>query len=278
MTDTNPDHQPLDKDFKKQQFNGVGGGVGNGVDAASHILSYQTAAPAKTILITNNYSQNGTSNVSGPNISNSGTNSITILTSHPNHPVAAVDPGKTVVLDRINICINNHYDSGQGMSIKKEPAVKIKQEKPEITYTAGQDVLVQEKDGRFFLGTVIVVDACRCLVRFDDNTEKWAEVSKLKKFGTNKTVDSGPLCVVCKKTQNAEVVETCERCGRGYHRRCTQGNFGVNGVWHCRRCLAQNGLKMAPECSKTSLQGKTDSKINSRIFTDKSQLSYNVSH
>lgn len=302
MSELNSEHQLLDNEYAKQQqqkqYVGdcIGNGIGSvGIDATTttatstdttavqqHILSYQTATPAKTILITNNYTpQSGNSNVSGNhNISSTGTNSITILTSPGPHSAvdaASVDPSKTVVLDRINICINNHYDSGQGgMSIKQEASLKIKQEKPEaVSYSTGDDVLVQQKDGKFFLGTVIFVSSSRCLIRFDDNTEKWAEFKELKKFGVKKHVDTGPLCVVCKKHQVNEIVESCERCGRGYHRRCTQGNIGPNGILHCRRCSSvENDSRLDGQLVRYE---KTDTKINSRILTDKSQLSYNVS-
>lgn len=298
MSDLSSDHHELlDNNYGKQQLQTQPHqkqylsdieGVTAPPPPAPHILSYQTAAPAKTILITNNYSaQSGSSssNVNGNSISSTGTNSITILTSPgPHHSVvdaASVDPSKTVVLDRINICINNHYDTGQqqsGMStaLKKEPEIKIKQEKPEIIYTTGDDVLVQQYDGRFFLGTVILVSASRCLIRYDDNTEKWAEISELKRFGASSPVDDGPLCVVCKKQQPNEIVETCKQCGRGYHRRCTNGNFSSNGLLNCRRCSFQHGAST----SKVYQQPpeKTEpAKLNSRIFTDKSQLAYNVS-
>lgn len=212
---------------------------------------------AKTILITNNYTQNG--GMLGPSSvgtkgvkvggSGSATNSITILTTaNPGDAERVSEAGSsTVVLDRINICINNHYDSaGTG----QVPVVNIKTEKvsesggsygmmPPATvnmkYKQGEDVLVLQKDGRFYLGTVVLAATNQCLVQFDDNTQKWASYNELKRFGTSKVENDAPLCVVCKVKEEKREVEVCERCGRGYHRECSQGYFGANGVWYCRR-------------------------------------------
>lgn len=232
-------------------------------DVKNQYLHHQTQN-AKTILITNNYTQNGgilattssgvgSGGVCGKGVGNgSATNSITILTTAPGD--TEVEPGSsTVVLDRINICINNHYDSAAG----QVPVVNIKTEKTTTEtvgddsesrygmmppasvnlnkFKQGEDVLVLQKDARFYLGTVVLAAANQCLVQFDDNTQKWASYSELKRFGTSKVEDDGPLCVVCKVKEEKQEVEVCERCGRGYHRDCTQGNFGANGVWYCRR-------------------------------------------
>lgn len=227
---------------------------------SSSYLHHQ-AQNAKTILITNNYTQNGGilgtssggSGVCGKVVGNgSATNSITILTTaNPGDAERVVEPGSgTVVLDRINICINNHYDSAATAGAGQVPVVNIKTEKGtegaqkygmmppasvNLKYKQGEDVLVLQKDGRFYLGTVVLGAANQCLVRFDDNTQKWASNSELKRFGTSKVEDDVPLCVVCKTKEETQEVEVCERCGRGYHRDCTQGNFGANGVWYCRR-------------------------------------------
>lgn len=210
---------------------------------------------AKTILITNNYTQNGgilgqNSGASGGKVGGSGsaTNSITILTTaNPGESGVADSGSSTVVLDRINICINNHYDSaGTG----QVPVVNIKTEKVSesvesygmmppasinLKYKQGEDVLVSQKDGRFFLGTVVLATTNQCLVQFDDNTQKWASCSELKRFGSSKVEDNAPLCVVCNVKGEKQTVEVCERCGKGYHRDCTQGSFGPSGVWFCRR-------------------------------------------
>lgn len=223
----------------------------------SSFLHHQTQN-AKTILITNNYTQNGgvvrggdgCSGGSGGKVIGSGsaTNSITILTGGGgggNARDAERETGAgTVVLDRINICINNHYDS----TVAQLPVVKIKTEKMEEqsygmmppannqNFKQGDDVLVMQKDGRYYLGTIALAATNQCLVQFDDNTKKWATYSEVKRFGTSKEIeDDAPLCVVCKVKEENRVVEVCERCGRGYHQYCTKGNFGTNGVWFCRR-------------------------------------------
>ncbi|XP_063705304.1 polycomb protein Pcl [Culicoides brevitarsis] len=238
-------------------------------------LHHPTPNGAKTILITNNYTQNGgvsTTSGSGSGKNGSATNSITILTTAADR----ADPeANTVVLDRINICINNHYDSSGSQPVVNIKAEKISEDPssygmmPPAAATSkfkqGEDVLVQQKDGRFYLGTVVLATANQCLVQFDDNTQKWASHSDLKRFGTSKVDDDGPLCVVCKKKEEKKDVEVCEKCGRGYHRDCTQGNFGANGVWYCRRCSCQNGIK-----------NNQNNETWGAVKTCKSQLSYDL--
>lgn len=211
--------------------------------------AYHHTQNAKTILITNNYTQNGMVGSSTANGSSGATNSITILTTNPSGTEKVDTNVGTVVLDRINICINNHYDSARSASgIGQMPVVNIKTEKTDTEsstngvmsketskYLEGEDVLVLQNDGRFYLGTIIVVAPNQCLVKFDDNTQKWASEKELKRFGSSKTEEEGPLCVVCKTKNDLETAEVCEQCGRGYHRSCTNGSFGANGVWYCRR-------------------------------------------
>lgn len=188
---------------------------------------------AKTILITNNY-QNGEAANNGLNGGRAG-NSITIVTS-ATPPEAA---SNAVVLDRINICINNHYDAGS--PVMQQQVMSIKQEKHELSvakcggFREGDDVLVHQEDGRFFFGTVVVATATQCLVRYDDDTKKWANHRQVKRFGGDKEEETGPLCVVCKERQS-EKVEVCDNCGRGYHLKCSDGDYNEAGTsWLCHK-------------------------------------------
>lgn len=204
---------------------------------------------SKTILITNNYK---TSTVHGSVRGGAVTGSnITIVTSPPPSSENAV------VLDRINICINNHYDGGGGgvgptgggpmLNIKKEGVEKEQPPKVAGKFVEGDDVLVKQDDGRFFFGTIKVVAAGQCLIQFDDNTKKWAAFDQLKPFGAAvKEEDSGPMCVVCKKTQKQPAV-VCEGCGRGYHpKTCSEGEYGEKGMWFCQRCSAHDETESEP--------------------------------
>lgn len=108
-------------------------------------------------------------------------------------------------------------------------------EKNSPKFKLKEDVLVEHKDGRFYLGTVIAIGNCQCLVRFNDNTECWSDFRELTKLSGGSDADDAPACVVCKRQQSGDdSVEVCENCGRGYHVKCMNGNFKRNGYWFCR--------------------------------------------
>ncbi|XP_017837367.1 polycomb protein Pcl [Drosophila busckii] len=106
-----------------------------------------------------------------------------------------------------------------------------------IKYDLQEDVFIKCNDGRFYLGTIIAQSEKQYLVRFDDKSEQWCEPEKLRKLGSEPSKaakPAGPMCVACKQAQSEDIVEICERCGRGYHRGCTTEI--ANGVWCCKRC------------------------------------------
>ncbi|KAH8253997.1 hypothetical protein KR032_007925 [Drosophila birchii] len=129
---------------------------------------------------------------------------------------------------------------------------------PAVTYALQEDVFIKCNDGRFYLGTIIEQTSEQFLIRFDDQSEQWCEPGKLRKLGgssssstsaaggggsggsssdgSNSTPASGPMCVACKRTDIEDVVEICERCGRGYHRGCTVEIVTGSGIWNCKRC------------------------------------------
>lgn len=88
----------------------------------------------------------------------------------------------------------------------------------------GQDVLSKQKDGRFYLGTVVEVNSLReqCLVKFGDNTENWSNYKDLTKLSTS--IQEDLLCVVCKKSapKSKHEITVCDKCRRGYHQKCHQ--------------------------------------------------------
>lgn len=117
-----------------------------------------------------------------------------------------------------------------------------------LGFCHGDDVLLQHKDGKYYLGTIVEVSLLftlfglkycyksiplkivvvkvdlareRCLVKFLDNTSSWSLVKDLTKLSMP---DSDVMCVLCKrsqpKTDNDIVV--CDKCGRGYHQHCHQ--------------------------------------------------------
>lgn len=110
-------------------------------------------------------------------------------------------------------------------------------------YVIGQDVLV-DMGGCFYLGTINNVDTTteKCLVKFFDNTLRWFNYAEVKALKTGKT-DSGPLCVVCKTSEDKEgdKVIVCDKCGRGYHQKChTPKVLNLNVAWNCRRLVFYN--------------------------------------
>lgn len=74
-------------------------------------------------------------------------------------------------------------------------------EKNNPKFKLQEDVLVEHKDGRFYLGTVIAIGNCQCLVRFNDNTECWSDFRELTKLSGGTDADDAPACVVCKRQQ-----------------------------------------------------------------------------
>ncbi|XP_023164879.2 polycomb protein Pcl [Drosophila hydei] len=123
-----------------------------------------------------------------------------------------------------------------------------------ISYALQEDVFIKCNDGRFYLGTIIAQSDDQYLVRFDDKSEQWCELEKLRKLGNEPSTggttanQSGPMCVACKRAQHEDIVEICERCGRGYHRGCTTEI--ASGIWCCKRCAKPMKMQPALEANK----------------------------
>ncbi|XP_076674846.1 polycomb protein Pcl isoform X4 [Andrena cerasifolii] len=112
-----------------------------------------------------------------------------------------------------------------------------------LGFSHGDDVLLQHKDGKFYLGTVVEVDLARerCLVKFLDNTSAWSSVKELTKLSMP---DSEVMCVLCKKSQpkTDNDIIVCDKCGRGYHQLCHQPQISkeetaAEAHWICKRCV-----------------------------------------
>ncbi|XP_063546897.1 uncharacterized protein LOC134754533 isoform X1 [Cydia strobilella] len=136
-------------------------------------------------------------------------------------------------------------------------------------FHCGDDVLVPNKDGRYYLGTIVELstsndnDSCevgtgvaRCLVKFGDNTRAWAPVSSLKLLSAPPADDGRIMCVVCKRREGpaaspaANSIIACDMCGRGYHAKCHTPpvDAWINGAsWHCKRCVDQRYRVAAAE-------------------------------
>ncbi|KAL6264740.1 hypothetical protein P5V15_004839 [Pogonomyrmex californicus] len=111
-----------------------------------------------------------------------------------------------------------------------------------VGFSHGDDVL-QHRDGKYYLGTVVEVDLARerCLVKFLDNTSSWSSFKELTKLAMP---DSDVMCVLCKKSQpkTDNDIIVCDKCGRGYHQMCHQPEIpksepGKDIHWICKRCI-----------------------------------------
>lgn len=113
-----------------------------------------------------------------------------------------------------------------------------------LSFNCDDDVFVKQKDGRYYLGMQIIVNCfdyqnvinkfiClkgtviksdqsseRWLVRFGDETERWATSQELRPLASPTSQEEKALCVVCKSRAGEAEVLTCNKCGRGYHRNC----------------------------------------------------------
>ncbi|EDW82031.2 uncharacterized protein Dwil_GK25582 [Drosophila willistoni] len=133
---------------------------------------------------------------------------------------------------------------------------------PRANYSLQEDVFIKCQDGRFYLGTIIEQIEEQFLIRFDDQSEQWCGPEKMRKLGgdscntssanlgVDATNSTGPspsatsssitkcssMCVACKRSDLQDIVEICERCGRGYHRGCTTEIVAGSGIWFCKRC------------------------------------------
>ncbi|XP_053962641.1 uncharacterized protein LOC128866151 isoform X2 [Anastrepha ludens] len=131
---------------------------------------------------------------------------------------------------------------------------------PEICFSMGEDVFIRKDDGRQYLGTVIGSSAggginqprkMQYLVRFDDNSELWCSTKEMRRLGGSGGIGNTQMCVACKRTQEQDVVETCDDCRRGYHRNCTRETTPGSGVWWCLRC--SKPMKEQPHCTSKSV-------------------------
>ncbi|XP_039765913.1 uncharacterized protein LOC120637913 [Pararge aegeria] len=136
-------------------------------------------------------------------------------------------------------------------------------------FHCGDDVLVPNKDGKYYLGTIVELstsndnDSCevgtgvaRCLVKFGDGTHAWAAVASLKLLSAPPADDGRIMCVVCKRREGpaaspvANAIIACDMCGRGYHAKCHTPpvEAWISGAsWHCKRCVDQRYRVAAAE-------------------------------
>lgn len=102
-------------------------------------------------------------------------------------------------------------------------------------FNIGDEVLVKTTGDRFALGIIGEFVKNHCLVKFDNDTEKWAPLSSLEKF-CDEDGDVMAVCVGCKDDTDPDEVIPCKICERGLHEKCRSGvNTELNGVWYCSK-------------------------------------------
>lgn len=154
-------------------------------------------------------------------------------------------------------------------------------------FNLGQDVLMKHKDGRYYLGTIVEVNAIReqCLVKFGDNTDNWSSFKDLTKLNSGQ---EDLLCVVCKKysPNNRKEILSCDRCGRSYHKKCHHPEIPdicqkEGASWMCTRCLATEPKcirKSAERFSRRDLSKSRDFSIVPSTVVKSFQYDPNVLH
>jgi hypothetical protein len=177
----------------------------------------------------------------------------------------------TILTPDLQIQINN---SSKFKDKTNEEKIDVKRH----SFDLDEEVFLEGSDGRFYLGTVINSKADEYLIRFDDNTEKWSSHCKLKKLTASPTkngvVDS--LCVICKISNDYDVVEICDKCSRGYHRQCIkQHNTNASPRWNCTRCSYDViSISDSEDLESISAVSAADETVNQLT---KTKLSYDVS-
>lgn len=176
----------------------------------------------------------------------------------------------TILTPDLQIQINNnsYKDNSEIIEVKKH------------SFDVNEEVFM-ECEGKFYLGTVISSKADEYLIKFDDNTEKWSNQCKLKKLTASPTKNGhDSLCVICKITNDYDVVEICDKCSRGYHRQCIkQHNLNSSPRWNCTRCsydvISISDSEDLESLESISAVDETVSVNNKQTTTTK--LSYDVS-
>ncbi|CRK99986.1 CLUMA_CG013278, isoform A [Clunio marinus] len=207
-------------------------------------------------------------NIDNENIEPTNTSSITILTSG---------------IPEYHIRIKNNYNNSNEASKNSDTSESENHEsKPFVKteFSMNEDVLMKSIDDkleRYYLGTIVRIKNGNYLVKFDDNTEKWATETGLKKFTTSisQTDNDEPLCVICKNVKDDDVVEVCNKCSRGYHRHCIKLNESISSSpWCCDRCTASEVISI----SDSEDNENDDTAEDVKLPYDLSSLSWDSRH
>lgn len=115
-------------------------------------------------------------------------------------------------------------------------------------FESGEDVLLKSIDDKLYLGTIVDIKNENYLVKFDDNTEKWARKKDLKKLNNSSNLDEckdKSLCVICKIKDVSDKIKTCGKCCRGYHSACLSEPPTTTSPWCCDRCVTAEVISIS---------------------------------
>uniref|UniRef100_A0A0A9XA67 Metal-response element-binding transcription factor 2 n=4 Tax=Lygus hesperus TaxID=30085 RepID=A0A0A9XA67_LYGHE len=178
------------------------------------------------------------------------------------------------------------------MSKKKEngTADPVPDSTTKPNFYTDDEVLMQRKDGNFYLGTLIRIDWNKeqALVKFGDDTESWSSFGQLTKLS------AGVECVKCKEStvEPSNDILVCESCSQGYHQMChtppvTTAELKVGVKWECSSCqeesrkllVSQRSVSVSPSLSSSPEQVVVPQlKIPDNVATEcqRKKLPYNI--
>lgn len=168
--------------------------------------------------------------------------------SEPKNAFCDVTIHTSFTIPEYHIRIKNNYKNDSSKSKYEEMKTYPKESCLDNIFSIDEDVLMKSVDDKLYLGTIVSIKNGKYLVKFDDNTEKWASEQGLKKL--NSSLDKGknedPLCVVCKVKSSTDLVEVCNKCSRGYHQKCmSRSTSNFSSPWCCDRCTASEIISIS---------------------------------
>ncbi|XP_055854441.1 polycomb protein Pcl [Episyrphus balteatus] len=147
------------------------------------------------------------------------------------------------------------------------------------SFEIGEDALVKRRDGRYYLGTIVDKHRQQYLMQFDDKTDYWSNVDELTKLSDNNESKLKPRCLTCKVDNDKDVVEICDRCGRGYHRQCTDEVSPNSGQWMCKRCAKPMKYSIKDQSVKKVIKKTTITKnVVNQLPYELSELTWDEKH
>lgn len=155
-----------------------------------------------------------------------------IKTELPNSPEPKVDNKETIELDSAS--------RPQSKALSNSTAdVNCTQTDDSMActnadFSSGDDVLIQERNSKFYLGTMIDYEKDKYKIKFYDESVKWSPADKVGKL-LSPTKENAIFCIICKKDGPDRKVDVCDRCGRGYHRECFPAKYLDSDSFKCLR-------------------------------------------